>query len=302
MRAGWWLAAVFPLAAGGAEAQKLGLASQFGDVVVTQLKTGETVGLKKLKGHGYALKNLSEVAVDLVVEVMPPLEGSLRPLYEQIPDASWVKVVPARLKLGPEEAGDGEVLIKVPDDPYWRDRHFQCALYAHTVQGSFMNVGIYDKLFFSTGPGPEARMAQGPRLDWVPGMLRLGKVRVDRPFESGSGRLQLKVRNVSDAARRVRVEGVAFGQERKPPKGYAAPADPAAVQFLEPTLELAAGQTREVPFRLVLAGEAAGRRLAYLVRAAPEAGGSEAFGHILVEGTAAAGAGKRGAKEAPRTR
>lgn len=278
-------------------AQKLGLSSSFGNVTLQNLKPGTAYPLKKLKGHGYSLTNLSEVAVDLVMNVVPPLKGSLKPYYEAIRDPKWVKVSPNRVHLEPGAAGEGEVTIRVSKEEVWKDRNFQCALYAHTLQGSFINVGIYDKIFFSTGGGPDAMKAKGPHLDWLPGVLPLGKVPPAKPFESVSRRVRLELRNATEAKQTVRVEAVPFGTQARPPIGFGRAPDPGALRFSGGPLEVGAGETVEVPFRLELAKESAGRRLAFRVRAATQEPAMEAYGVVLVEASGRATPSSEGAKK-----
>jgi len=266
-------------AAGTAYGQKLGLASQFGDVTVLNMKLGAAYSLNKLKGHGYSLRNLSEVPVDLVIEVVGPIEGSLRPLYEPIPDPHWVTVSPARLHLEAGGEAQGEVTIRVPKDAHWKDRNFQCALYARTLEGGFLNVGIYDKLFLSTGAGPEAMKAKGPHLAVVPPVLKLGRQQAGKVLESSSLPVRLRVRNATDSMRRVRLERTGFG-DGKP--GGSEPGGGAHKLVLpsEP-IEVKPWETVDFPFRLELDPRARGRA-SFRVRAIAE-GLDPAHGEIHVE-------------------
>ena len=284
------LAAVAIAALGLSEvdAQKLGLSSSFGDVTVQNMRLGTAYPIKKLKGHAYSLTNISEVPVDLVVDVVAPIQGSLRPLYEDIPDARWVKVSPSTFKLAPGASAESEVTLKVPDDAQWKDRSFQCALYAHTLQGSFVNVGIYDKIFFSTGAGPEALKGKGPRLDLLPASLRAGKVKPGAAVASSALPARLRVRNVGDAARKVAFSTVPFDEKHPAPKGWSAAGEGSSLSFPEAAVAVGGDQVADAPFQLELAKAAAGRKVAFRVRAASEDGSLEAYAVVLAEGQAPA--------------
>lgn len=258
-----------------AAAQKLGLSSSFGDVTLENLEPGKAYPLRALKGHGYSITNLSEVPVDLLIEAAPPLKGSLKPGYEPIPDTSWVKVSPARVRLAPGQTAEGEVTITVPDDPGWKDRHFQCALYTHTLQGSFVNVGIYDKLFFSTGPGPRAA---APRLEWLPRSLTLRRTRAGIvPAGAGPEHLELYNESASSAAVRLAAVDAPRGEV---PAGYSA-GDARDLRFDHDALVLQAGQIAEVPFEVKAASGAA---RAFRVSAESQTPAMKASAWVLVQG------------------
>lgn len=268
-----------------AHAQKLGLSSSFGDVTLQNVGLGIPYPLRQLEGHGYAITNLSEVAVDLVIEPAAPLKGSLRPYYEPLPDTAWVKISPAKVHLAPGATAQGEVTIEVPKDEGWKDRNFQCALYTHTLQGSFVNVGIYDKLFFSTGAGPQAAQKGGPHLAWLPGELRV-QWKDDGSLAAASGPSRLELLNASPSSATVHLEVEAPAPGAEAPAGYRAAA-PESLHFAADSVVIQAGQTVEAPFSLEPAPEAGS--YAYRVKAVSQTPGLETSGWVLVRVGSAAG-------------
>ncbi len=101
----------------------------------------------------------------MVVEVQTPSPGRLREGYEAIPDSSWLRVVPEQFSLQPGETMDCEIIVAIPEDEEYENRHFQAIILARTVsdpgdavRGVFMDLAMANVIRFSTGDTPEATM------------------------------------------------------------------------------------------------------------------------------------------------
>ena len=108
-------------------------------------------------------------------------------------------------------------------------------------------------------------------------------------YDSVTGGPRLRLRNATGAVQRVRIASAAFPEGFKPARGYR-PAAPEALEFPEGEIEVAAGQVRDVDFRLRVPTEGP-RRSAFLVRGESE--GGPALGQILIESAPEASAGRR---------
>lgn len=252
-------------------AQKLGISSRFGDVVVRRIQPGEIYNLKAIKNVPYVVSNLSEAPMDVKLEIVPPLEGTLKEGYEVLPSMDWVKIVPDRLKLGPKESGSSEILISVPKDPKWKDRSYQCAIYAHSANPGFLNVGIYDKLYLSTGDGPLSRKKSFdvPNFEIEPLTMRLSEVDLGRKVDvKKEYRTVLRIVNKSDSRFKVRITRASFGGSQPLPAGYEAGPDTLPwAYWRKETVKVKSNRIVEVPLVLHLPKDAHGRQIAYLFKA-----------------------------------
>ncbi len=143
--------------------EKRSLTSEFSDVILSGLKPGMIYSILKEKNVPYRVFNNSEQEADVEVVVEKPRPSQLKQGYEPIPDVSWVKVVPTRFHLKQGEGTKCDVIISVPDDKKYANRHFQAMLVTQTVEkpgarGVAISFALASRLRFSTGPSPEKIM------------------------------------------------------------------------------------------------------------------------------------------------
>jgi hypothetical protein len=157
-----------------------------------------------------------EVEVETVVEV--PNEKQLMENYEPIPSVDWIKVVPSRVKLLPGEEKSADVIIAIPPDERYANRHFQAMLWSYTVSiggvvGMF-NVGVRSRIRFSTGKAPESLRKEKVRrglytytlnLDLTPASLYLFDIEPGRKYRlSELTEEKLKLTNRGDVKFKVK--------------------------------------------------------------------------------------------------
>ncbi|TBR25084.1 hypothetical protein EPO15_02805, partial [bacterium] len=219
-RALLWAALLAGLSARPALA-RIGLSTQFIDVVVEGLRPGGTYSLRELRGSSYAVKNRGDAVVEVSLEALRP--AVLVPPYEAVPDPAWVELTPGRLRIEPGQLGVSEVVLRIPDDPRLAGRHFQATLLARTLGTGIVGTGVKSRLRFSLGPSPET-----VNFDLSPGELSLSKPRAGPAYDSrkAEGR-GFALANRTNVALRLRLEAARWteGTEPLPPGGWETPSE-----------------------------------------------------------------------------
>lgn len=147
-------------------AQKKSLSTKFTDIILSGLKPGMVYSLKKEKNVTYKVLNESDEAEDVEVVVEIPNSWQMKPGYEPIPDVSWVKLNPTDYHLKPGESTDSDIILVIPDDEKYANRHFQAMLVTQSipkpqkVSGVAISFAIAHRIRFSTGPRPETVMEE----------------------------------------------------------------------------------------------------------------------------------------------
>lgn len=241
---------------------RVGLSTQFIDVVVEGLSPGGVYSLRELRGSSYAVKNRGDALVEVGLEALVP--AVLVPPYEAVPDPSWIELSPARLSVEPGAIGVSEVVIRVPNDPMLAGRHFQATLLALTLKTGLVGAGVRSRLRFSTGPGPETL-----NFEFTPAELTLAKARTGVVYQAFKAeRRRLSVANRAKVELRLRLEAAPWGTQPLPQgEGWETPADLSWVR-LEPAV-LAVGASGSAEVRLVLdraPASLAGLKAAFLIR------------------------------------
>ncbi len=134
--------------------------TSFADVILSNMKVGMVYSLKQEKGLPYTVTNLSEEPIDIEIIVQKPLPQELQEGYEAVPDISWVKVFPTVFRLEPGEKMNCDIIISIPDDEKYKNRHFQINLLTQTAPravgggGLGISMAFRSRMRFSTGLTP----------------------------------------------------------------------------------------------------------------------------------------------------
>jgi len=134
----------------------LGLAARFGEVVVENAEVGKTYNLRETLKIPFGIENRSTSEVEVVVEFEAPIPTSLKKGYSAIPDPTWLKAIPATLRIGPKSQGFFDLLLSIPNDEKLNGHHYQAIVKARTINTGLMAVAVENSLRFSIGPGPES--------------------------------------------------------------------------------------------------------------------------------------------------
>ena len=124
-------------------ARAAGLRTPFGEVVVRNLKIGQTYSLYKLVNLPLRVINTGGDDVDLAIEPIRVPPAEIRTGYDLVPSLDWVKLEKSSFTLGPNREAATDLIITIPNDPALLGRRFEADFWSHTVNGrTNMAVGI----------------------------------------------------------------------------------------------------------------------------------------------------------------
>jgi len=172
-----------------------GLSTKFADVILSGLKPGMVYSIKKEKRLPYKVMNKTDKEIDVEVVVEKPSPSELREGYEPVPDVSWVKVFPTIFHLAAGESTDCDVIISIPPEEKYANRHFQIMLVTQTLEkpgtrGIAIGFALASRLRFSTGPTPvealeehRRKVLEALKMDLAPFSLFLSELPVGEKIE-----------------------------------------------------------------------------------------------------------------------
>jgi hypothetical protein len=253
----------------------IGLAARFGDVILEGARPGRTYDLKEAAHVPFGIENRGDAEIEVVVEFDRPRKGTLSKDYEEIPDPSWMKAVPERLRIPAKGVGFFDLLLSVPDDRKLEGRHFQVNVKAVGAAGLF-GVAVENRVRFSVGPGPESLKAEKKKkamqqldFDVTPSSLFLTEVPVGRSWDSRKeGRKAVRVANYARDALKVRMTVEKWDAGVPLPEGCDAIPDPSWIKVKTPEMTVSPDEIVQTGFVLEVPDEAKyrGKRWAALVR------------------------------------
>jgi len=265
-----WAAAMLFVLAGAGQA-KVGLSSQFINVVLENLKPGRSYNLRELKGIPYTVKNRGDSPVEVVLEVIQPTAKEMTPPYEAIPDPSWIQLNPSRATLGVGEPAFSDLTIKVPEDPKYIGRHFHGVVWAHTLNTGFMAAGVKSNVRFSIGKGPdtlaeEEKQKQMVELNYElwPSALYVTGAKPGPYDVKKLEKKSLKLTNRDDKPLMLKVSPAAWVGSA--PEGYETPQDVSWAKFVPDTVTVGEESLKDIKLMLDIPKDLKGKKLAFLVQ------------------------------------
>ena len=128
-----------------------GLSCSIGEVVINNLKIGQTYSLKTLANLPLSITNTGEQTVIVQVEPLIPATSELRQGAEAIPDNAWASALPGSFELGPKQTKAVEIILSIPDDESLFNKKFQVNFWSHTLPqpGNFLAYGLNSRVIFS---------------------------------------------------------------------------------------------------------------------------------------------------------
>lgn len=147
-------AAVLSMSAAAAMAG--GLRTPFGEVIVRNLKIGQTYSLYRLVNLPLRVINTGADPVELRIEAVK--HTVLNPGYEPVPSLDWVRVDRGTFTVEPNREAVTDLIITIPNDPALLGRRFQADIWSHTVDPRALLVGLQSRLLLhidSTPPTEE---------------------------------------------------------------------------------------------------------------------------------------------------
>jgi hypothetical protein len=176
-----------------------GISTKYGEAILSNLKPGMVYSMKKEKGLPYRVMNKTDKKVELEIVIEKPLGRHLMEGYEPVPDVSWITMHPARFILGPGEEAVSDIIISIPNDKKYENRHFQASLIVRSVsdpnaKGVSISLSLQNRLRFSTGPTPEQvyddyrkRIKEALKIDMEPFGLFVSDVESGKKVTLGEG-------------------------------------------------------------------------------------------------------------------
>lgn len=260
-----------------------GLRARMTEMSVSGLRLGETYNLRTLKNLPYILENRGEKSADVEVLVTRPSAESLREGYEPVPDPSWINVMPRKFTVPIGGSAFGEIMISLPGDPRWANRHFQATITSRSPGGSKFP-GVDTVLTFSAGEPPviEKKQVVVPEFEVEPAVLSMRdfpvgrKVDAEREFHRF-----LRVINKSPAKLRIGFERVGFGPVDIPASYEQAPSS-ATFSLAANSLTVDPDSIKRLGFSVELPPTAHGKRYAFLLRTVLQDFPLEVLGYVTV--------------------
>jgi hypothetical protein len=135
-----------------------GLRTPFGEVVVRNLKIGQTYSLYKLLNLPLRVVNTGAEQVELKIETIPTPAEALNKGYERVPSSEWVRVENSTFTVAPNHEAVTDLIISIPNDKTLLGRRFQADIWSHTTDARALLVGLQSRLLIhidSTPPTEE---------------------------------------------------------------------------------------------------------------------------------------------------
>jgi hypothetical protein len=128
-------------------AEAAGLRTKFGEVVVRNIKVGQTYSLNSLINLPLKVLNTGDQTVDLLVDVIKPTAEQARSGYEIAPSTDWVRLDKTRFTVEPNHEAVTDVVVAIPNEPKLMGRKFEVDIWSRTQskQGMF-GVGMQSRL------------------------------------------------------------------------------------------------------------------------------------------------------------
>lgn len=239
------------------------LFSRMGEVKIDRIRLGKTFSMVQALNMPFKVTNASTFRAEVKMEIVIPVEEAtdLRPGYEPLPDASWIKLSRDFFILEPGAAAVTDVAFTIPEKEEYFGKKYQFYIVTRITRGiSNINVGIMSRFLLNIiskegmkllrGEKPPARMEPVANLNFslLPWQVflkgaKLGS-RINVLKETGN---QLKIINPNDQKLKfllkcitVRKAGVSLK------RGYEDCTDPSFLKFSETEFVVPANSIKKV--------------------------------------------------------
>lgn len=272
-----------------------GIAVQFSDVVLENIRPGGVYNLRELRGLVYTVINRYDSAKDFEVVVEKPHESQLEKEYEPIPDPLWIRVIPNKFHLSPGESAHCTIIIAVPNEEKYVGHHYQFMLTSRAKAGTFaggglammaevtyrlrINVGTSDpgtieadkkrKKYFTLNfhLEPESLFVR-EKID-LGKEIFLGQISGISKFFSPKGVPGVKVLNLGPETVKLKFKSVEFGFKPGIAEEYEPSPQPDFLQCRVKMVKVKPNQIKDVPLVLKIPdnSEYKGEKYAFLIKA-----------------------------------
>lgn len=239
-------AAVFLALTASAHA-RAGLRTPFGEVVVKNIKIGQTYSLYKLLNLPMRVVNTGSEEVDLQMEMVRISTAEMRPNYEVLGSSDWVRLAQSTFTVGADHEAVSDLIISIPNEPALLGRRFEADIYSHTVaQHGVYAVALLSRLLIHVDSVPPTEEELKKKfvdetianLDFtvIPINAAVQDIAVGREVSLRKERqIVIKVINPNERALSFRVHSMPSWESTiRPPEGFEDPVDP---KWLKPETE-----------------------------------------------------------------
>ena len=137
----------FPLRAAAS-----GLRTALGEVVIRNLKIGQTYSMYKLVNLPMRVVNTGSDDIDLKISTVRP--SILNEGYEEVPSLDWVKVDQSTFSVAPNREAMTDIVISIPNDPKLLGRRFQADIWTHSTDPRALQVGLQSHILLQIDSTP----------------------------------------------------------------------------------------------------------------------------------------------------
>ena len=240
-----------------------GLSTKFSDIILGNLKPGMVYSLKKERGLPYKVMNTGDTKRTLEIKVEKPGGGQLKPGYEPIPDPAWIRIIPERFELAPGEESNCDIIISIPQDEKFANRHFQALLVTMPVffpdePGVHLAFAIASRFRFSTGPTPvevlvenRRKILEALKIEIAPFNLHVSEIPTGKVIRLGKGEYPtLQLVNRGKESYKLKF-GIADDPSRYGlAKDYIAAPDKTWLKILRKTMKVKQRQIKDIGMEL----------------------------------------------------
>ncbi len=243
-------------------AQAAGLRTPFGEVIIKNLKIGQTYSMYKLVNLPIRIINTGDETTDLIIQTIKTQPDELKPGYVPIPSLDWVRVEKSSFTLDPNREAVSDVIISIPNDPKLLGRKFQADIWSHTYGPRAFLVGLRSQLLLhvdSTPPSDEELKKRFvdeslSNLDFtvMPVNALVSDIPLGRDMDLRKDRkLTIKIVNPNDRELDFRVRSIPTWESMiLPPSGYEAADDPKWLQGEKEILKIEGNSIATTSLRL----------------------------------------------------
>jgi len=250
------------LLASAARVDAAGLRTPFGEVLIKNLKIGQTYSMYKLVNLPLRVVNTGDETTDLVIQPIPVKPSEAKEGYTPIPSLDWVRVEKSSFTLDPNREAVSDVIISIPNDPALLGRRFQADIWSHTVGARAFLVGIRSQLLMQIDSTPPTEDELKKKfvdeslsnLDFtvMPVSGQVVDVPLGREVDLRKERkVAIKIINPNDRALNFRVRSIpTFESMILPPAGYEAADDPKWLKPERDVLKIEGNSISDTSFKL----------------------------------------------------
>lgn len=231
-----------------------GLRCSLGEVVINNLKIGQSYSLQTLANLPLSVTNTGDQTTTVRIDALVPDPSELRQGALPVPSATWAMARPDSFVLAPKQTRLVELKLLIPDDERLFGKKFEVIYWSHTLAqpGDLLASGLKSRVIFTIDSVRGAAGAEPDSgelsIDFSPSQLILEGIVRGREYQlEDSLRKSLVLRNTS--SRRVSLELrplSAQDSDDRLKEGYADLLSSARLRLSPTKLSLGPGEERAI--------------------------------------------------------